>query len=134
LQAVLGPPQGGDAGRASAQFSDLLDSAVNSAHSPPNATQETRQRILGALASSPADRWLLSRVVATLPADDKALAMGYAQLQLTNTAGEAAVPTRLLGVALLDAVDELGASLPDTVGQLPRPESLLRRLLRKVNG
>lgn len=134
LQAVLGPVQAGDAGNARAQFSDHLDSAATSAHSTHSATWQTRQRLLGALASAPADRWLLSRVMAVLPAEDKALAAGYVRLQPTDRAAEAAVPTRTLSVALLDAIDELGASLPDTAEQLPQPESLLRRLLRKVNG
>lgn len=134
LQAVLGPTQGGDAGTARAQFSNHLDSAATSAHSAHDATWATRQRVLGALASAPADRWLLSRVVAALPTSNKALATGYAQLQHTNSAAEVGVPTPMLGIALLDAVDELSASLPDTVEPLPRPESILRRLLRKVNG
>jgi hypothetical protein len=134
LQAVLGPAQVGDAGKARAQFSDHLDSAMTFAHSTRSATWESRQRVLGALASATDDRWLLSRVVAVLPPEEKALATRYARLQPTNGAAEAAVPTRTLGAALLDAVDELSASLPEAVGQLPRPESLLRRLLRKVNG
>ena len=134
LQAVLEPAQAGDADKARAQFSDHLDAAVTSAPSTHSAMWETRQRLLGALALAPADRWLLSRVMAVLPADEKALATGYAQPQPTNSAAGAAVPTRILSVALLDAVDEVSASLPDTVGQLPRPEPLLRRLLRKVHG
>lgn len=138
LRAALVPARFDDSLKTQAPPGDLpatetsLDRAAINATSA--ATSTTRRRVLGELASSPSDGWLLARVVAVLPATERALVAQHRLIHRAEKHTGTTVTPSLVDTALLDVIDELGAMLPNHVAPPDRPESMLRRLLRKVNG
>lgn len=146
LRAALGPARFDDSLKTQAPPGDLpetetsLDRAAINATSAATsaatstATSTARRRVLGELASSPSDGWLLARVVAALPATERALAAQHPLIHRAEKHTGTTVAPSLVDTALLDVIDELGATLPDHVAPPDRPASMLRRLLRKVNG
>ena len=142
LRAALGPARFDDSLKTQAPSGDLpetktsLDRAAINARSAARstATSTARRRVLGELASSPSDGWLLARVVAALPATERALAAQHPLIHRAEKHTGTTVAPSLVDTALLDVIDELGATLPDHVAPPDRPASMLRRLLRKVNG
>lgn len=134
LQAALGPARFDDSLTPQARAGDPPDTANSLESAAISATSTARWRVLSELASSPSDGWLLARVVAALPASDRALAVQHRLIHLTEKHAGTTAAHSLVDTALLDVIDELGALLPDHVAPPDRPESMLRRLLRKVNG
>ena len=150
LRAALGPARFDDSLKTQAPPGDLPETKTSLDHAAINATSAAtsaatstatstarstaRRRVLGELASSPSDGWLLARVVAALPATERALAAQHPLIHRAEKHTGTTVAPSLVDTALLDVIDELGATLPDHVAPPDRPASMLHRLLRKVNG
>jgi len=134
LQAALGPARFDDSLKTHVPPGDLPEIETSLDRAAISPTAAARRRVLSELASSPSDRWLLARVVATLPANDRALARQHPSMPRVESRTGATVESSLVDAALLDVIDEVGATLPDPVVPPDRPASMLRRLLRKVNG
>lgn len=133
LHAALEPARFDDSMNALSEPGEPRQVEAATDRAAINATSAARQRVLSALASNPSDGWLLSRVVTALPASDRALAMQHAGMRQAQVGISTTRAPSMLDIALRDAVDALGATLPDPITPPDQPESLLRRLLRKVN-
>lgn len=134
LRAALGPARFDDSLKTQAPPGDLPETKTSLDRAAINARSTARRRVLGELASSPSDGWLFARVVAALPATERALAAQHPLIHRAEKHTGTKVAPSLVDTALLDVIDELGATLPDHVAPPDRPASMLHRLLRKVNG